>query len=170
MKIKVNDRINRRRIIIYLGTIIFLSGDARALLEGWASSPAEVLVLAAWDARQKASKRHQKICSIATRFRELRAPRYGGSSIITRSAGALSCLHLVPSTTHFFFCPPPDGTVAVVWSAVEGRGSPAKLDQIRLGASVSTEGAPSPLASSSVGFFYPLLSSSDSSASTSWSG
>jgi hypothetical protein len=34
MTTKVSGRINRRRIIIYLGIIIFFSGGAQALLEG----------------------------------------------------------------------------------------------------------------------------------------
>jgi hypothetical protein len=46
MKIKIGDE-KMRRIITYLGTIIFFSGGARALFNGWASSPAEVPVLAA---------------------------------------------------------------------------------------------------------------------------
>jgi hypothetical protein len=47
MRTKVSSRINGRRIVIYLGAIILLSGGARALLEGWVSSPTEVPILAA---------------------------------------------------------------------------------------------------------------------------
>jgi hypothetical protein len=47
MRTEVSSRINRRRIIIYLGTIILFSGGTRALLKGWASSLAEVPILAA---------------------------------------------------------------------------------------------------------------------------
>jgi hypothetical protein len=47
MRTEVSGRINRRRIIIYLGTIIFFSGVTQALLEGWASSSTKVPVLAA---------------------------------------------------------------------------------------------------------------------------
>jgi hypothetical protein len=46
MRIKIGGRIDTRGIITYFGAIILLSGGARALLDGWASSLAEVLVLA----------------------------------------------------------------------------------------------------------------------------
>jgi hypothetical protein len=55
---------------------------------------------------------------------------------------------------------------AVVRSAAKGQDSPAELDLIGLGASVSTAGASSPSASSPVDSFCLMLSSSDSSAST----
>jgi hypothetical protein len=58
----------------------------------------------------------------------------------------------------------------VVQLAAKGRDSSATLDPIGLGVSVSTEGAPSPSASSLVGSFRLMLSSSDNSASTSRSG
>jgi hypothetical protein len=168
MRTKVSGRMNRRGIITYLGTIILFSGSAQPLLEGWASSPAEVTVLAVWDTCQKALKRHPKIWSTTTRSRGLRGPQYGGSSIITWSARALSCLHLVPSAMCLFFCPP--GAVALVWSAVEGWDFSVKLDPIGLGVGVSTEGTPSPLTSLLVGPFYQWLSSSDNSTSIWWSG
>jgi hypothetical protein len=167
---KIHKQWSTIKIVTYLDVSILFIDDARSFLAGWVSAPAEVLILATWVRRCKASNRRLKTSFTATKPREQRGAWCGKSSVVTWSKGA-DCLCLKASTRHFFFGGPlPKGAAVVSWLTVEGQTCAIVPDPIRLGTIDSAKSVHWPASSLRVKSSCTLWLLSDTSASTERTG